>query len=211
LFTQDYVDPTTGDVYSYSETEEYDLTQEMIDYFLESARPANVGILEIATPFALQDMFTSVPTEGTFSTSHINVGAVHDGTLSYGVSMDRYTMGETFGGFEYGTTAMNLLATPPHELCPRTYPIGTVGTQRYIPTRKTVDLTLTVPSDALVAVYTSISNRVKLRDGLASWKLLGTYSNVTAQVIPIIGKFAIHLNIVTPSSTGDIIADVLQK
>lgn len=211
LFTQDYVDPVTGEVFSYSDTEEYEITQELIKYFIEQARPANVAILEIATPFSITDTIEETPTDNSITLTASNVSALYDGTLTYGVDMDRYALGETYGGFQYGTSAMTYYPTPSQQTVTRSYAIGSSGLQQYIPTRKNVDVTLTVPADCTVVIQKTKTDRKNLALDQGLWTSSIAYTNVTNLVIPISDCFAIAINIVTPSSTGTVEVSVLQK
>jgi len=54
LFTQDFVD-ADGNVYKFTDSEKFEIVQEIFDFFFESGRPAHVAIIEIATPFRLND------------------------------------------------------------------------------------------------------------------------------------------------------------
>lgn len=204
LFTQDYVDPDTGKIYSYSSTEQYEITQQVITYFLEQVRPANVSILEIVTPFALSDTFIDSLTDNTFSITYTGENPLYDGTITYGTPVDRYTLGQAFSGFQYGTG--NIVEEDP--LTPfvvsRSYLSGSFGVQTYIPTTKTVQIDLTVPADAMVTLRTTTSDRFSLEAGTATWIPYGNYTNVTNYIINISNKFAVSFNISNPSETTTI-------
>lgn len=212
LFTADYTDPDTGTVYSYTNSEIFAITQEIIDYFLDTSRPVNVAIREITTPFALEDTITSVIDDSSLTLDTVQVGPPqYDGTISYGMEIDRYTLGEVFGGFEYGTTTMNYIPAPLDVLISRSYPIGSSGIQKYVPTRKTATLDLTVPADAEVIVYRSENSREQLSLGIPNYITVGTFSNVTNEIINISDSFAVAINITTPSSTASVDLDVTEK
>lgn len=114
-FTDDYVDPDTGTTYSYTETEQFKITQEIRDYFLGRARPANVAVIEISTPFSLSDdldhttMIEDVSAD-SFVQAPTNPAAAIDGTIAIGTSVDRYTLGETWGGFQIGNATCTTIA-----------------------------------------------------------------------------------------------------
>ena len=206
LFTQDYVDPDTGKIYSYDSTEQYEITQQVITYFLEQVRPANVSILEIVTPFALEDTFLDSMNDDSLLFSHIGEVPRYDGTISYGTAVDRYIMGEAFDAFQYGTNNINFAEPLTPFVISRSYPIGAFNSQKYIPTTKETQIDLTVPADASVTLYTTTSDRFALVAGTAVWQTYGsgTYSNVTNQIINISNKFAIKFNITNPSETTTI-------
>lgn len=204
LFTQDYIDPDTGKVYSYSETEQFEITQQVINYFLEQTRPANVAILEIVTPFALSDTFVDSLDDSNIEFDYQGLTPEYDGTLSYGIASDRYILGENFDDFEYGTSSITYVESPSSQVISRSYPVGSSGTQNYIPLWKNAQFDLTVPSDAVVTLYTSESDRISLAGGTATWKVQGIYSNVTNEIINISDKFAARIIITNPSETTTI-------
>lgn len=218
IFTSDYQDPDTGTIYSYTTSETYQILDEIKNHFIEIARPAHVAILEISASFGFTgadaDTLWISLLDSTFSVTTQSTGALYDGTLAYGVPMDRYILGETMGDFEYGTT--NLLYYGVDEDAPdvnfvRTYGIGESGIQDYVPTRKHTTIEVTVPADVTggVLVYVYDDDRVNIAQGTATPILLTTVSaGATAQVIEIEGYFAVQLNILAASSIGDVIMDV---
>lgn len=204
LFTQDYVDPETGTIHSYTESELYDITQQLINYFLEQVRPANVAILEIVTPFALSDTFQDSLIDTNLQLSYTGEIPQYDGTISYGIASDRYILGENFGGFQYGTNALTYNETVTSTIITRSYTIGESGNQNYIPLWKVTSIDLTVPSDATVIIYSTKSDRFELEQDNALWEIVGTYSGVTNQLINITDRYAMMVNITTPSGTSTI-------
>jgi len=209
IFTQDIVDPESGTVYSYTAGETFAITQEIINYFLEKVRPANVAIIEISTPFSLLDDIDLdfQLSDPTFTTTSLSVATLYDGTLSYGTGIDRYALGENFDGFEYGTTTMNYIASPTPTLVQRSYAIGTSGVQGYVPTWKEASIDLTVPSDAIVFLIKTMNDRTTIANGNATWVLVDGYNNVTNEIINISDAFAIAIYIYTPSAIGTIVMD----
>lgn len=203
LLTTDYIDPTTGKVYSYTDTERYKITQEIINYFMNEGRPANVVITEISTPFSLDDLISYTIIDGSLSITQVDAGWVYDGTVNYGMDTDRYILGENFSGFDFGGSQLQLNTSPANVTVTRSYPIGARGLQYYIPTRKNASLQVTVPSDALVRVYKSPTDRVNLSKGDFATSIVGNASNETA-TFAITDAFAAMINIVTPSAIGSI-------
>lgn len=211
LFTEDYVDPDTGKVYSYTTSEQYEITQELITYFLEQVRPANVSITEIVTPFALMDTFIEIPDVEDLIFTHIGLVPQYDGTLTYmnaGDYCDRYAMNEAFGDFTYGTNDIVYSETPSSVNFSRSYPIGADGLQEYINTCDTTQLDLTVPADALIHIYTTTDDRTALVNGTNTWISSVAYSGVTNEIINISGKFAVAVHVTTPSTIGTIDLDI---
>jgi Phage tail protein (Tail_P2_I) len=209
LTTQDFVDPITGQIYSYSASEQFELQQETINFFLDRTRPANVGIIEISTPFALSDTLPDTLSDSEVIT-YVDVGAKYDGTLSYGTGIDRYLMGENFHGHEYGNTNISYVASPAPQLVPRSYLIGASGNQTYIPTWKKAALDVTVPADASITIYYTKDDRVTLAtstNAQINWVTHSSWSNVTNQMFNIFDAFAILINITAPSATGTIDVD----
>lgn len=105
--TAPYVDPVTGITYTYSSTEKFALISNILNYFINVVRPANVVIFppNIGSTFA--DIIQYVITDEGFTTfASVNAGVKYDGTIAFNVDTDRYLLGETFGGFQYGTNAM---------------------------------------------------------------------------------------------------------
>jgi len=64
LFTEDYVAPD-GTVYSFTDTEKFNIVQDIFDFFVEKGRPANVAVIEVITPFDLHDTIDTT----TFATA----------------------------------------------------------------------------------------------------------------------------------------------
>lgn len=130
-FTSNY--SVNGVTYSYTTDEQYAITQEILNYFLDTSRPAHVAIIEISTPFVLSDtvnfQFNDADKtdpaynldDGGMVTTSVNMGWVWDGTVTLGISMDRYLLGEDFGGFEFGANTMDYYASPAEEVLTRTY------------------------------------------------------------------------------------------
>lgn len=204
LLTADYTDPETGVIYSFTDTERYKITQEVINYFMGQGRPANVVVTEISTPFSLDDVISYLPSDSGFSVTYHDNGWVFDGTVNLDMDTDRYVLGETFTGFNFGNSNLTLETNPPTVTVNRSYPIGTVGLQPYIATRKNASITLTVPYDAKVNIYSSTNNRVELAKGNYKTQLISTESSVTNKVISVNNVFAVMINIITPSKVGSI-------
>ena len=290
LFTADYVDPITSKIYSYTESENFSILSEIREYFLNQARPTHVAIIEISSPFNISDTLIYTIAESETTTT-LDAGAAYDGSLTYGVPIDRYILGETYGDFTYFSQA-SLIDNPdltffdntpsndtivrdagswlddgffagskirvlftnnndniytldsvtdstltlissdtlidegpinniniksygemsyyevfedaPDVVVTREYAIGSSGLQKYIPTRKSSTLVISVPSDCTLIVYGSTNDRKKIAEGTYNWTILNTLNNVTDYTIEISNKFAIGINITTPSSISAI-------
>lgn len=212
LFTSDYTDPDTGEVYSYTSSEIFQITQEIINYFLDTSRPANVAIREITTPFVLQDTIDhTIDDSDLVMDSELTSPAIYDGTISYGMEIDRYVLGEVWGGFEYGTTAGSVVESPLDFVINRSYPMGSHGLQPYIPTRKNATLDITVPADATIILYRSENTREKLSQGDYDWIIVGSYTNVTNQIVNISDSYAVGINIFDPSESSSIDIEITEK
>lgn len=203
LFTSDYVDPNTGKIYSYTDTERYKITQEVINYFMNEGRPANVVITEISTPFSLSDILNFIPQDGGITFTLFASVWSYDGTVNYGMDTDRYVLGENYTGFNFGGSNIHINNTPADVTVNRVYPIGTTGLQEYVPTREIAKVKVVVPADAQIRVYGSKTDRINLAKGNFTTELIGSAAGET-KLFDVVGYFATMINIVTPSTTGEI-------
>jgi len=187
---------------NYTTTEQHQIAQEVIDYFFEQVRPANISIITLSTPVSLDgetDIITSVlldATGGDFTTTQINAGAVYDGTLTYGVTMDRYMFGESMGDFEYGTTAMTVYplggASAPQHIYQQTYNAYNIfynesAVEEFlketpvIPLRKDaeIDVTSFVEANIKTVSYYTTDARLLIANGTATWFLFDSFETAT--------------------------------
>lgn len=177
VFTSDYVDEKTGQVYSYTESEQFKITQEILNYFISTAIPANVTILEISTPFQLSDVIDFEWAEDEISFEYVGKGFAFDGTWAWGLPMDRYIKGEVFGGYEFGENTLVYYESPPVEDVVRVYPANVAGTQPYVPTRNIVDVEVTAPAGCSVVLLRSNNNHFKLVDGDYNYKTVRAFTS----------------------------------
>lgn len=216
FLTQDYV--VGGVTYSYTDSEDFQILEEIKNHFLTVARPAHVALLEVAAGFGFTggnaDSFYMALSDPTFTISTENVGAKYDGTLAYGISTDRYILGETMGGFQYGNTVMNYYGVDedaPNDSYSRSYAIGSIGLQDYLPTREHSTITITVPSDATVDILGYTGRRDLILAGSVGSTVITTETNVSAKVIEIHNWFFIRINVTSSSALGAITVDVVNN
>jgi len=76
VFTEDYEDDD-GNVYSYTESEQFEIIQSIINYFRDVGRPANVAIIELATPYRIRSR-AEVEYEETSDLIDGNLDKVYD-------------------------------------------------------------------------------------------------------------------------------------
>jgi len=146
----------------------------------------------------------SITDEGQTLTTQ-NTGAQYDGTLAYGVLIDRYILGETMGNFQYGNNTMDYYGVredAPDESVPRSYTIGTSGNQNRIPLRKNSDIVVTVPADASITIYATKDSHNTVLTGSPTWVIIATgVTNVVSQTHVLADYFSTFIKVDTASST----------
>lgn len=290
IFTQDYT--VDGNLYSYTSSEEFDILENIRSYFLQRERPANVAIIEISTPFGLEDTITytllddtaaivvsgtpnisfenvdpdtitrnigswltdgflpemtitvtnsTSTNDGTYKVKEVtatvmtlypqytvateagnttvtitgdgftitteNAGIQYDGHFFYGIDTDPYILGETMGGILYGDSHLDYWGVDqdaPDQNYTRSYAIGTSGDQSQLPLRKSSDMVVTVPADAVVDILTTTSSRAEIEAGTETWTFLETVANQIGYTVVLTSKFSAKVNITTASSTATI-------
>lgn len=213
-FTADYVDPTTGKIYSYTESEKFQILQDIRDFFLGQSRPANVALFEISTPETFSDSIAYTFVD-SLDIEVLNSNLTYDGTHLYGQFLiDRYNLDEEMGGFEFGTTAISYYGvgqTAPQQSFTLTYPSGTIGPQIYTLIRQHTDVTLTVPSDAKINLMATRTDGKQITLGNVKWTFIEQVTNKSNYTVTLSDYMAIFVNIITASSIGDITVGVTLK
>lgn len=197
LFTSDYVDPSTGNIYSYTEAEEYAILEDIQSYFLDQSRPVHVAILDITTPLTLVDRIVTSPKD--FLTVHtLNTGAVIDGSVVVGgYNIDRYILGESMGGFKVGTNDMSYYGigeTKPYEVINHIYPIGSTGAQKHYLLRDNSKLTIDIPEDTIVNILTSRMPGIQISKGNAQWAITASLRGGRSHTVELKNRFGLLIN-----------------
>lgn len=148
----------------------------------------------------------SIIDEGT-TVSTQNAGAAYDGTHAYGVLLnDRYLLGESMGGYQYGTTVLDYYGVKedaPDESYATNYAISAVGNQNRRLLRKSSDIVVTVPSDASITIYATVDSHDTVVNGTPTWTIIASgVSNVTNQTHVLVDYFSTFIKIDTASSTA---------
>lgn len=214
LFTKERGSEDSSKVYAYTDAETNLILKDIRNYFLEQARPAHVAVLELATPFSLEDKIIYTMLEyPTLQTK--NAGARYDGTLMYGsAKIDRYLPGEAMGNFFYGTNDMEYFGVDeisPTETFTVIYEPGVVNLQNHILCRTNTTLRVTVPSDAYVNIMATKSNGKEIVTGDPEWEFIQSVSNITDEVITLDGYIAFAVNVIDTPALDDIEVEVELK
>ena len=142
-----------------------------------------------------------------FNIATENAGIQIDGHFYLGIDADPYILGETMGGITIGTSDLEYYGVDqdaPDQLYTRSYVIGESGQQGVLPLRKSSDVVLTVPSDAIVDVLATTDNRTKIEAGTHTWSFIETVSNQVSYTVVLDNYYAAVINITTASSTDTI-------
>lgn len=209
--TQDYVDPTTGVSYSYTESEEFKIIEETIRFLLDEGRPANIVIYDLVTFEFVEDHIT-FPAKDDTTTAVPEKKIAYDGSFVYGVEIDPYNFGEFYDIQVYGDTAQRI-TTPPVRIVERYYSVGSVGVMDYVPVRYDVDLRVELSNETLLNIEWTNSDRQSIANGTATWYNLIQISGILVGGIYLTNlKYAraVRLNILTPSTTTQTYLKVTQ-
>ena len=178
LFTGDTIGED-GTIYSYTETEEFEIVQNIVDFFSDRGRPANVAIIELVTPFNIDDEVSyplynqgnyddtngsTTDTDFVYRSSHTGASGIFNGMYNFDFPINPYQMNEWFYDInldsEDFSVAKGQYPEPDQHYVGRH--ITEEGVTNFIPIIKKSKMKLSIPDDANVIVYTSKENRAKL-------------------------------------------------
>jgi phage tail P2-like protein len=121
-------------------------------------------------PLSSIEAVAHVITDDYHNINSSNAGAKYDGSITYGIATDRYILGETMGGFQYGNSNMDYYGVnedAPTETISRTYTnSGTNTTQPLISCRKFSEVHFTIDhASEIVSVYGVKNDRASVVNG----------------------------------------------
>ena len=201
VFTEDYTDGD-GNTYSYTETERFEIIQNIINYFRDVGRPANVAIIELATPFNLDDAFIYQPQEVlNLENNPEEVYAfprtlrLDEGWVLDVEEMDTWAYGNYFGGLTLDETdSMYMTRDPDVFEYEWVISSGSIGETYQKPARYNMELEFQEPSSFSIDLLTTEEyNRVEIQSMNAEFSTLDTIQE--PQTVTLTGKRAFKLNI----------------
>lgn len=194
-YVSDYTDPETGVKYTYTNTEQFGIITNAIEYFLNEGRPANVAILDMLTFVNLLPETVPVPTDICVPVPCVNPGE-YNGEFVYNSGMDIGRFGEVYETLKYGPDApVYIDPTPPDVEFVRSYPIGSSGAQMHIQTRAGKSFIEVTGSDAADVIEIQVTNTKRLElNNIATYFVLQTLTgNTSYPPIELVGFTAVRL------------------
>ena len=209
-YVRDYIDPETGIKYTYSDTEQFKIISDAIEYFLNEGRPANVAILDILTFVKLNPEIVPIPNDNIVVTPEF--APKYNGRTIYNVGLDVGRYGDVYQIAKY-SQGVGLDASPPDISITRTYSATSNGVMQYIQMRTTntiVTVTSSDPND-VIEVQVSNTERIDLNTSVAFYTLqsltgqVGTYPSIS-----ISGHTAVRLNFPNPLN-GFVTVEIIES
>jgi len=153
--------PRTADG-TYTETLESVVNSGDVEFSADSAFSGRIDNVMVTEVPIIEDYY--------FNNRTSNVGAKYDGTITYGTTTDRYIMGESMGGFKYGTNDMTYYGIGEDasaEAIPRTYTNnGTNVDQPLVAIRKNSEVVFEIDhASEIVSVYGVTNDRFSVAAG----------------------------------------------
>lgn len=164
-FTEPYEDED-GNTYRYTEAEQFDIVQDIIDFFYDQARPANTAIIELATSWKPETEIDPLEDFNTPLNRKLDFKQLYGDTVWYGdVSPDTFANGYTFTQVTWDNwnDNMELDYDPPEETITRVYRASHSGEFLYIPLRMKSEVEISGPDSMDVDILVSESSHFDLQ------------------------------------------------
>lgn len=200
-----FIDQNTGKYYSYTESEEFAIIDETIQHFLNEGRPANVVIIDLVSKILFSDIIQNTLADDMLVSSQ-TFSMAYDGSWAYGIPINPYADGKYYDVPKYGTTVNQVT---PAVISTDDFLFGqnVSGAQEFLPTTLDVDINIDLPTESVIEVFWTDSDRYSIAIDNANWYSLTVIDGALAGgswSSNLTNANAIYIDILTPSTSTDI-------